>query len=84
MNWITNFVRPKITFMLGQKRDTPDNLWIKAPHPVRCCSTAIWKRPSSSCPDPHEDRMPAEARLKSDVRRGRVEKSSFSRSAPIR
>ncbi|MEO3997108.1 acetyl-CoA carboxylase, carboxyltransferase subunit beta [Mesorhizobium sp. CAU 1732] len=30
MNWITNFVRPKINSMLG-RRDMPDNLWIKDP-----------------------------------------------------
>ena len=30
MNWITNFVRPKINSMLG-RRDIPDNLWIKDP-----------------------------------------------------
>ncbi len=30
MNWITNFVRPKISSMLG-RRDIPENLWIKDP-----------------------------------------------------
>ncbi|MGY6709906.1 MAG: acetyl-CoA carboxylase, carboxyltransferase subunit beta [Rhizobiaceae bacterium] len=30
MNWITNFVRPKINSMLG-RRDMPENLWIKCP-----------------------------------------------------
>ncbi|MCX8572474.1 acetyl-CoA carboxylase, carboxyltransferase subunit beta [Aminobacter sp. MET-1] len=30
MNWITNFVRPKINSMLG-RREMPDNLWIKDP-----------------------------------------------------
>jgi len=30
MNWITNFVRPKIGSLLGS-RDTPENLWIKCP-----------------------------------------------------
>jgi acetyl-CoA carboxylase carboxyl transferase subunit beta len=30
MNWITNYVRPKINSMLG-RRDIPDNLWIKDP-----------------------------------------------------
>jgi len=30
MNWITNYVRPKINSMLG-RRDMPDNLWIKDP-----------------------------------------------------
>ena len=32
MNWITNFVRPKINSMLGRQTvDTPENLWIKCP-----------------------------------------------------
>jgi hypothetical protein len=30
MNWITNYVRPKINSMLG-RREVPENLWIKAP-----------------------------------------------------
>jgi len=30
MNWITNYVRPKINSMLG-RRDMPENLWIKCP-----------------------------------------------------
>ena len=29
MNWITNFVRPKIQAVLETKKDTPDNLWHK-------------------------------------------------------
>ncbi len=31
MNWITNFVRPRIKSMLGVKESTPDNLWTKCP-----------------------------------------------------
>jgi acetyl-CoA carboxylase carboxyl transferase subunit beta len=30
VNWITNYVRPKIRSMLG-RRDVPENLWIKCP-----------------------------------------------------
>ncbi len=30
MNWITNYVRPRINSMLG-RRDMPENLWIKDP-----------------------------------------------------
>jgi len=29
MNWITNFVRPKIQAVLEKKNETPDNLWHK-------------------------------------------------------
>lgn len=31
MNWITNFVRPRIKSILGVKEQTPDNLWTKCP-----------------------------------------------------
>ncbi|WDR07174.1 acetyl-CoA carboxylase, carboxyltransferase subunit beta [Devosia rhodophyticola] len=31
MNWIDNFVRPKIRSFLGNKRETPENLWVKDP-----------------------------------------------------
>lgn len=30
MNWITNYMRPRLNSMLG-RRDTPENLWIKCP-----------------------------------------------------
>ncbi|KKC37869.1 acetyl-CoA carboxylase subunit beta [Devosia epidermidihirudinis] len=31
MNWIDNFVRPKIRSILGQKREIGENLWVKDP-----------------------------------------------------
>jgi acetyl-CoA carboxylase carboxyl transferase subunit beta len=31
MNWIKNFVRPKIRGILGTKRDVAENMWIKCP-----------------------------------------------------
>ncbi len=31
MNWINNVVRPKIRSFLGNKRETPENLWVKDP-----------------------------------------------------
>ena len=34
MNWITNYVRPKINSMLG-RREMPENLWIKCPETRR-------------------------------------------------
>ena len=30
MNWITNFVRPKLRAMVG-KKEVPDNLWETCP-----------------------------------------------------
>lgn len=31
MSWLTNFVRPKIRALVGEKKDIPDNLWDKCP-----------------------------------------------------
>jgi acetyl-CoA carboxylase carboxyl transferase subunit beta len=31
MNWIKNFVRPKIRNILGAKREVPENMWVKCP-----------------------------------------------------
>lgn len=31
MNWITNYVRPRINSMLGRKSEMPENLWVKDP-----------------------------------------------------
>jgi acetyl-CoA carboxylase carboxyl transferase subunit beta len=31
LNWIKNFVRPKIRSILGVKREVPENMWIKDP-----------------------------------------------------
>jgi len=40
MNWLTNFVRPKIRALVGDKKDVPDNLWEKCPG----CSAMLFKR----------------------------------------
>ena len=40
MNWIANFVRPRIKSLLGEKPETPDNLWAKCPS----CGTMIFHR----------------------------------------
>jgi acetyl-CoA carboxylase carboxyl transferase subunit beta len=39
MNWITNYVRPRIGTLLN-RRETPDNLWVKCPD----CSQMIFHR----------------------------------------
>ena len=31
MNWISNFVRPKIRSLVGVKSDVPENLWVQCP-----------------------------------------------------
>jgi acetyl-CoA carboxylase carboxyl transferase subunit beta len=40
MNWLTNFVRPKLRGLVGQKKDIPDNLWHKCP----ACGQMIFHR----------------------------------------
>lgn len=40
MNWLTNFVRPKIRALVGDKKEIPDNLWEKCPG----CSAMLFKR----------------------------------------
>ena len=39
MNWITNYVRPKINSLFS-RRETPDNLWTKCPE----CGTMLFHR----------------------------------------
>ncbi len=40
MNWINNFVRPKIRALVGRQKEIPDNLWEKCPG----CSAMLFKR----------------------------------------
>ena len=40
MNWLTDYVRPGLSRLVGQKRDTPENLWIKCDG----CTTMIFHR----------------------------------------
>jgi acetyl-CoA carboxylase carboxyl transferase subunit beta len=66
MNWIKNYVRPKIRSLLGQKRDTPENMWVKDPESgqmvfYRDLEANLFVFPGSG----HHHRMPAEARMKS-------------------
>ncbi len=64
MNWITNYVRPKINSMLG-RREVPENLWIKCPETGemvfhRDLEENKWVIPQSG----FHMKMPAKARLK--------------------
>ncbi len=64
MNWITNYVRPKINSMLG-RREVPENLWIKCPETGemvfhRDLEENKWVIPASG----FHMKMPAKARLK--------------------
>jgi len=40
MNWLTNFVRPKIRALVGPKKEIPDNLWEKCPG----CNAMLFRR----------------------------------------
>lgn len=65
MNWITNFVRPKIKALMPTKKDVPDNLWQKCPG----CETLIHhqelvKNLNVCHHCDHHLRMEAEDRLK--------------------
>src|SRR4029077_9734106 len=40
MNWITNFVRPRIKSLIGGRSGTPENLWKKCPS----CGEMIFHR----------------------------------------
>ncbi len=75
MNWIKNFVRPKIRSLLGQKRDTPENMWIKDPESgdmvfYRDLEANMFVFPGSG----HHHRMPADARMKAFFDGGTWEK----------
>lgn len=64
MNWITNYVRPKINSMLG-RREVPENLWIKCPETGemvfhRDLEENKWVIPQSG----YHMKMPAKARLR--------------------
>lgn len=62
MNWLTNFVRPKIQNIIGQKSETPDNLW----HKCKNCGQLLYvndiEKNLSICPncDHHERIGPTE------------------------
>jgi len=65
VNWITNYVRPRINSMLGRpNRDVPENLWIKCPETGEMVfhkdlEENKWVIPASG----FHMKMPAKARL---------------------
>ncbi|MBG1233937.1 acetyl-CoA carboxylase, carboxyltransferase subunit beta [Aestuariivirga litoralis] len=65
MNWIKNFVRPRIRSILGQeKREVPENMWIKDPDSgqmvfYKDLEANLFVFPGSN----HHHRMPAEGRF---------------------
>jgi acetyl-CoA carboxylase carboxyl transferase subunit beta len=76
MNWITNYVRPKINSMLG-RREMPENLWIKDPETGEMVfhkdlEDNQWVIPSSG----HHMKISAKERLKNFFDDGRIRPSS--------
>lgn len=58
MNWLSNYVRPKIQSIIGQKSETPDNLW----HKCKGCGQLLYvndiKKNLSICPScGHHERI---------------------------
>lgn len=65
MNWIKNFIRPRIQTLLGAKREVPGNMWVKCPETgemvfYRDLEANLFVIPASG----YHMRMPPEARLK--------------------
>jgi len=84
MNWINNFVRPKIRGWLGsgQKRDVPENMWIKCPESGKMVfykdlQANLWVVPESG----YHMRMPAEKRLEHMFDGGEYEALEFPPAA---
>ena len=82
MNWIKNFVRPKIRGLLGSKRETPENMWVKCPETgqmvfYRDLENNQFVIPGSG----HHMRMAPDARLKSMFDAGAYETIALPQSA---
>ena len=84
MNWLKNFVRPKIKAILGTvKRDTPENMWVKDPDSgqmvfYRDLEANLFVFPGSG----HHHRMPPKERLATMFDGGNYEPISFPQVAP--
>ena len=75
MNWIKNFVRPRIRSILGQeKREVPENMWIKDPDSGQMVFYKELESNQFVFPSGNHHRMPVEARLKDMFDRGEYEK----------
>jgi acetyl-CoA carboxylase beta subunit len=84
LNWITNYVRPKINSMLG-RREVPENLWIKCPETGEMVfhkdlEDNKWVIPASG----YHMKMPAKARLPIFSTTARTNRCRSRRSRRIR
>ena len=63
MNWLTNFVRPKIKALV-RKKDIPDNLWVKCPNCAQMIHHKEFKAAQRVCPHcDHHLRIGADERF---------------------
>ncbi|WP_291298913.1 acetyl-CoA carboxylase, carboxyltransferase subunit beta [Elioraea sp.] len=70
MNWLTNYVRPKIRTLLGRK-DVPENLWHKCPACEQMIFHLEFAKNLRVCPNcGHHMRLPAKERLASVMDEG--------------
>jgi acetyl-CoA carboxylase carboxyl transferase subunit beta len=76
MNWIKNFVRPKIRSLLGAvKRDVPENMWVKDPESGQMVYYKDLENNQFVFPGSnHHHRMPADVRFKTMFDLGEFEK----------
>jgi acetyl-CoA carboxylase carboxyl transferase subunit beta len=75
LNWIKNFIRPKIRSFLGAKKEVPENMWVKCPETgqmvfYRDLEANQFVIPGSG----YHMRMPPEARLQLLFDRSEFEK----------
>lgn len=82
MNWIKNFVRPKIRSILGVKREVPENMWVKDPDSgqmvfYKDLEANQFVMPQSN----YHMRMPPEERLKAMFDDGAYEKIALPQVA---
>ena len=82
MNWIKNFVRPKIRSILGVKREVPENMWIKDPDSGQMVFYKDLEANQFVIPGSgYHMRMAPDARLKSMFDDGEFEKISLPQTA---
>jgi acetyl-CoA carboxylase carboxyl transferase subunit beta len=78
LNWIKNFIRPKIRSFLGNKKEVPENMWVKCPETgqmvfYRDLEANQFVIPGSG----YHMRMPPDMRLKLLLDGGDFEKMDF-------
>ena len=82
MNWIKNFVRPKIRSILGVKREVPENMWIKDPDSGQMVFYKDLEANQFVIPGSgYHMRMAPDARLKSMFDDGEFEKIALPQTA---